>query len=205
MLEVLTPAAFSGLTLPSTVRDELGVSEEAASDARLERIIAGASARIARACNRKTFGRERLRQTTKIPARNTGFNGIALENDLSPQIVSVSDGGTALSSTDWALDGSRLYRVSGGVEQPWGASPVVIEYWAGFALVEDVPPDLQEACIALCRGVHSAAARDTDLRRIKIMDIIEKEYAVGSSSSTTTGLPLDIEEAIAPWRRVVMA
>jgi hypothetical protein len=204
MLEVITPAPFSGLTLPGTLREDLGVDEDTVSDERLERIILGASARIARACNRRTFGRERLRQTENIPAHGTGFDALALDNDLSPAILSVSDGGAALLVGQWALDGSRLYRVSASVKQAWATAPVVVEYWAGFALVEDVPPDLQEACIALCRTVRSASTREADLKRIKIMDIIEKEWAVGSSGSTT-GLPPDVEDMVAPWRRLVMA
>jgi hypothetical protein len=206
MLEVLDPAVFSGLTLPATLREELAVDEATASDERLERVILSASARIARACNRRTFGRERLRQTENIRAHGTGFDALPLDNDLSPSIVSVSEGGAALAVGQWALDGSRLYRVAAGAKQAWATATVVVEYWGGFALVEDVPPDLQEACIALCRTVRSASTstREADLKRIKIMDIIEKEWAVGSSATATTGLPPDVEEMVAPWRRVVL-
>lgn len=184
MLTLFTAAATSDLTVLATLKTELGITAST-DDVLLADIIRRSSDIITRYCGRGTFGRATYDQTERL-TRNV--HAIVLDRDIKVSITSVTEDGVALTTAYYELDGtdgSMLYRLDGADGRTcWaGGSKVVIRYAAGFALLTDVPYDLESACLDLCKSAWLARTRDPALRSEKIEAIIERSWFQGRADS----------------------
>lgn len=180
--------ADADLTLPGTVATELGVD---ASDARLPRLIASASAAIA-----GVLRRNRLHYGSAIVEKVFGSGRSRVVLDVTP-IVSVASvvlpDGTSLLSTEYTResdDAGLLYRASGwpftGVARgglPPAADPLVgsetntitVTYAAGWVTpaqatsagwagpARSLPYDIEEACIQLVTNLYRSGGQAANI------------------------------------------
>jgi hypothetical protein len=195
VLEILSPAATSDLTTLAIAKRELGVAD-ATQDARIADLIREASDLVAQWCNRAGFGRETLRQTERLASP---VDVLVLQRDLGVVVTSVTEDGLALSAGEYERSGVLLYRLRDAIRVPWAARTVVIEYEAGFALPDEVPPALERACLDLIAGLWHGQGRDPAVRN----ETTEGVGAVGYFEHRVDTLPLapDRLAALERYRR----
>lgn len=194
MLTVLSPAASRDLTTLAVVRTEVD-----AGDADLIRYITQASAVIAAACDR-VFGAETVTETLRgrCPA-----DDLVLTRFPVTAIASVTENGTALDPTDYECDLSAgtLIRLRSGRPCPWPSGSVVVEYTAGYDLPTGTPEPLARATMLLVRAYAAEEPGNPRLRREEIDGIGAMEYF----RATDSGLPIEVEALIVPFRRIPVA
>ena len=203
MLEILTPSPTNDLTTLEFARVELGT---AGTDEDMQRLIARASAACLRFCNRRTFGRETLRQTENVrpwyspyPIGATG-SGIMLDNELDVSIASVLDGDTTLAADEYFVEDGVLQRTANGARYGWcWGGPVVIEYAAGFD-PDTMPLDIEQACLSTMRAWHFGRGRDPYIRSQSAEGVGSVTYATGPAE-TGGALPAEAGALLSPWRR----
>jgi len=196
MLEIITPAASHDLTVLDTARAELG-GAAGTTDAEVLALIGQASAACARACNRATFARERVRQTE---AGCAAPSPLVLARDLAPSIVSVADSGATLTTDDYMVADGLLWRQPYAWRTAWGCGPVVVEYDAGFELLAGLPEDIERACLLVLRAWFFGRGRDPTIRSMSSEGIGMTQFAAASGGAE--GLPPEAMALLAPWRRL---
>jgi hypothetical protein len=115
-------------------------------------------------------------------------------------VAAVSEGDTDLTDAQWLLNGDNglLYRLNGDCsDQPvvnpltssnpdallmswWAGNTTSVSYTAGYATTDDVPADVQQACITLLRHRSTSARRDPALRSIDIPGVQAETYWIGA-------------------------
>jgi hypothetical protein len=194
MITIITPPTTNMLTVTATAARELAISDATAG---LQELIGQASDVCARYCGRpEGFGRATVRQTE----RNVNLPCIILDRDIAPSITSVVEDGTTLAATDWELDGSLLYRLSGDYRIQWRATVLQVTYAAGYTLLTDLPQDIERACLIVLQAIHSSRGRDPHIRS-------ESADGVGSVSyldprSNSDALPAQAITLLQPWRKM---
>lgn len=189
MLTIVTPSAESDLVTVSRVKTELNISGSA-EDPKLKTFIIEASALIAAYCGRDTFGSETLLQTERLCEPTSC---IVLARDLGVSITSVAVDGEALTTDEYELDGSLLYRLSDDTRIAWRPAKVEIAYTAGYALTSGAPLALSRAALDLVVAMYRGAGRDSGIRQ-------EMVEGVGSTSyfDTSAGkVPLSADRTTA--------
>jgi hypothetical protein len=194
MITIITPPTTNMLTVTATAARELAIADATAG---LQELIGQASDVCARYCGRpEGFGRATVRQTE----RNVNLPCIILDRDIAPAITSVVEDGTTLAATDWELDGSLLYRLSGDYRIQWRATVLQVTYAAGYTLLTDLPQDIERACLIVLQAIHSSRGRDPHIRS-------ESADGVGSVSyldprSNSDALPAQAITLLQPWRKM---
>jgi len=194
MITIITPPTTNMLTVTATAARELAISDATAG---LQELIGQASDVCARYCGRpEGFGRATVRQTE----RNVNLPCIILDRDIAPAITSVIEDGTTLAVTDYELDGSLLYRLSGDYRIQWRATVLQVNYAAGYTLLTDLPQDIERACLIVLQAIYSSRGRDPHIRS-------ESADGVGSVSyldprSVSDALPAQAITLLQPWRKM---
>lgn len=174
MLRIITPAESSDLTTLDAAKAELGVTD-GASDVAIGALIRRASAAIADYTGH-VWGREELEQTERLKCSR---EVIILDRSLAPAVSSVVVDGITLEATDYELDGSLLRRLASDSRTTWCASKVVVAYQAGYALPDDVPGGVEQACLLTIVAWRVGRGRDPLLRS-------DSTEGVGASSWVAT-------------------
>ncbi len=117
------------------------------------------------------------------------------------EVLSVTEGGVALTATDYELDPS-----TGMLRRLWNDYPAQWLYWshASFKVVvayrggwASVPDNLRAAAMKFATIVWTAAGRDSGLKSIEIPNVIRKEFWVGPADDPL--FSREIEELLADY------
>jgi hypothetical protein len=164
LFEIVTPATDPNLLTIEQLRVVAGLAaNDASRDTELTALGQQITADICSACrvrsdgvNPPTLRREVVRETF----RERGCHStLFLSRMFATDIISASDAGNALVSTDTYLDGEAgmVHRVSGAGDLYWRFGDAVVQYEAGF---DEVPADLVGIAMDLARLRLSAASVD---------------------------------------------
>ena len=218
--ETTLAAPSQMLTTVKAAIDELDIGDEN-QNARLERFIKRASAKIVSLTNR-VFGEERVTETVRAYGRTQ----VLLERTPIVQIHEVTYDGNEL--TDWEIHDRAagiLYRRSGWI---WGAglmssysgiedfpapsseeAKYTIDYTAGYVLPSfpssfvrndssvDLPFDVEEFCLQLVRLLYFARATDPQIQSESIGD-----YQYLKGSPITSAFFVDQARFVDKWGRI---
>jgi hypothetical protein len=209
ILEVVKPAPNQDLVALADVRDELSAPRN--QDARLKRYITSASSVIS-TYTRRVWREETVTETFYASYFMSGAWGgwggggwgygwrwqpyrradgtptpLVLARYPVSSIASVVVGDDpALDPTDYLLDETKglVYHWDGEriVPRTWGTETVAVTYVAGYSL-SDVPPDVQQAAMALIRVRYFSHNRDPYLRSINVPGVQEESYWAGPDQS----------------------
>ncbi len=200
LLTVLIPASSRALTTLATVKDEIGITDDAA-DARLLRWIDEASERI------ETYlGRVLASETVRETFRLTGAPGcLGLARRPVTAIASIEVDGVTLASDQYEIDATAglLHPISGGRRVWWCGCTVIITYTAGYVSVEALPRPIETACIGLLRHRWAARDRDPMLRSLAIPGVATEQYWVGATGDDGA-MPPEIAALLDPFRTVTV-
>jgi hypothetical protein len=102
--------------------------------------------------------------------------------------------------TDYALDASvgQLLRLNPftGVAMRWEAVPVSVSYFAGY---QEVPPDVEDACLRLLTNRWFSRGRDPALKEMDEPEVGRRVYWVGGPPGSG-GLPSEIADMVERYR-----
>jgi len=195
-LEITDVADTQDLTVLATAKDELGIAQaDTSQDAQLARWIHEASSLINSQVNR-VLGRETVRETFEC-----GYCGhigpLPLSRYPVAIIDSISSPTQSLSNTDYRLDANKglLYRNFGR----W-VGEIVVNYQAGYQLLQELPFDLERACLQLMRYRKTSALRDPSIRSEEVPGVYNVSYWVGIVPGSDAAMPADVTSMLAPYR-----
>ncbi len=120
-----------------------------------------------------------------------GREAMALARFPVASINSVTEGTSTLSPSDYELDGTILYRMSGTRRTHWRHGPVVVAYDAGWAVV---PDDLKYAAILFVQAAVLAGSRDPMLKRRVTVGVSEYEWWVDPTRDKV--VPADVMDIL---------
>jgi hypothetical protein len=176
ILSVVTAAESQDLTLVETVRNELGLSTE--NDQFIERLVHEASAACASYCDR-VFGEEVVSEVI----RNTvSRDSIHLQRWPVSSVSSVVEDGVTLDADEYEVDPVTgfLYRLDGDDGRScWPCVKITVTYTGGYELLDELPRDIERACIELVKAWYFSAKRDPMVKSSDLPGVMSESYWVG--------------------------
>lgn len=193
--DIVQAAASQDLISYAEVADEL--SSPRNREQRVKRYITDASAAIA-SYTRRVWRKEQVTQTFHeayfAHSHWHHYSYHRLDGTPKPLVlarypvisidqVTINGGNDTLTDSDWLVDKEKglLFRASADTIGllPW-YGVVAVTYTAGYASIDDVPPDVRQACMTLIRHRYSSAGRDPYLRSISVPGVQDESYWVGT-------------------------
>lgn len=200
---VITPSTTRDLTTLDTVKAELGVTDNAQDDF-LQMKIRQASDAIASSCNRD-FAQETLEDYFALDLTCRNGDPLILSRVPVTSVVSVLDGTSPISASDYEFDEQTgmLWRMTSNIRSNWNwfGGRIVVRFIGGFELLPTLPFDLEQACISLVRTSWFSRTRDPAVRSESVPDVVAYSYAIGDVGIGKGGMPPEVENLIAPYRR----
>jgi hypothetical protein len=205
MLKVTTAASSTDIVDLATVKDELSITDSA-QDTRLSRYIKEASSKIVSYCCQplaaQTYTQTEYLAYSYMQSFVRERNSILLGVDNVTGITSVTMDGTVVSSSLYEYDGSQLFYLDGyGMRTPWSGTKVVVVFTAGFSLPSGAPADLSRAAIDAVVWIYLNRGRDQSIKSEAVLDVSDKSYF---QPTTDDGLPEHVENALEPYKKVVI-
>jgi hypothetical protein len=214
IIEVIEPALTHDLTTLDIAKEELGIDTDE-NDARLARWIRETSVYIERHCNR-TLVKETVSETWHgtdfwyLPEVSVEIRPLTLRRYPVVEIVSFGsvDEDPPLTEDDYQLDAyrGRLWRLHEGARSYWSwhwsnsaMMSLEIVYVGGYDNPNNLPPDLQAACLALLKIRNDTFGRDRFIRSQEIPGVIKEEYN-NPAAPGQSGLPPEICEMLQPFQ-----
>lgn len=220
ILTVVTPATSFDLTVLETVKSEFGITNTDQDD-NLARYIHEASAAIANVCNR-VFAEEVVREEFRRVIWGNRIDNIVLRRKPVTLITSIiEDDVTLVEGTDFEVNSQAgiIYRLWDGLGSRrfwYFYDNIVITYRAGYFLLDDLPYDVERACIRLVRYFYetgggsssSSSSSSSGLGNLKVLEVpgvIRKEWETRGNNvwQTIAGsvtLPPDVMALLGPYK-----
>lgn len=201
---VTVPADDLSLLTIEELRTAVGVTG-AAEDAALKTLGSRLSASIAKQCCIASDGINPA--TLMLETCTETFRAIRSPRELIlarrpvTEITSVSENGALVDPADYEIrrGAGILTRLSGDRFSCFPSGKITVVYKAGF---EDVPEDLKLAACKLAIALYSETARDPNLKRVNIPDVLEREYWVGPADDPL--LSAEIQDLLAPYKQLFL-
>jgi len=195
MNSLLTVTAFADsydLTVLETVKAELGIElSDTSQDSNLTRLIHETSAAISKICNR-VFAEE----TVSEVFRNLGdrawdgrigersYESIILRRRPISSITSVFEDDIEVDPSEYECDfeSGILYKLTeDDFRTTWAGNKVTVTYVAGWLLLDDLPYDIERACLLWIKNFLAQAKKgdgtgDTSIRVEDVPGLMRKEY-----------------------------
>lgn len=207
IVTVTTAANSNDLTTKAKVKSELGITTTD-EDVNIATWITQASAAVAVNC-RRTFGLETLSEQFRLSSYINGR--LQLSRFPVSTITSVTENDTLLTATDdyeFDAESGLVTRLSGDVPARWPWGKIVVVYSAGYDLLDALPHPIERAVILLVKHYRSGATRDPMLKaeQTNVPGVLDErqEFWVGGIGGQG-GLPTEVSDLIAPYRRVLVA
>jgi hypothetical protein len=213
ILTVVSPASSYDLIDLATVKDELGIADaDTSMDAKIQRWITATSQRFSNICG-VVFPEEDVSEVFRLLGNWWGLGhpyGIPIRLRRRPVTfvtgVLESTGELLPDAFETDMPGGLIYRLMGDTRGQWCGPSVTVRYSAGYY---PIPPDVQDAVLAIVRHKYSSAGRDPLLRRFSIENVGSEDYWVPlSQQSANEALPPDLQpvaDTIAYYRDYVIA
>lgn len=190
---VITKAATARLATIAAVRTDLGLTEAAYPDARVERLIDQASAQAATFC-RRVFGRQVYRERVDGCAFWTEIELVLSQGPVN-RILGITADGVAMSPATYETDGSFVYRLRGLDRVCWSGRRLIVDYEAGWLLPGDqvgsdftgdtpLPADVEKAVIQMIGMAASEGSRDIAIRQEEVEGVGSFSYYVQGAAAT---------------------
>lgn len=200
MLTVIAPASSTELTTRERAMQMLGLPFDDLSS--IDDAIPLASQQVVDFC-RRPFAAETVREVFRSPSNA----GVLLGRGPVTNVVSVTEGDTALTADDYEVDPQTglLHRLAGLYRVCWAYGPLAAVYTAGFTLPSDsgagtLPPAVERAAILIVGAIVSARERDPMMRSEEIPGVRTVSWWVRESGELPSA---EAETLLGPYRRIV--
>ncbi len=199
-IDAVVESATQDLTILATVKSIMRVSNDDSDDI-ISTFIKQSSAAIARHCDR-VFGKATVTETFRIMGNECIKALILSRYPVATMTSIIEDDGTPLTlNTDFTLNkkSGTLRRLNGSGYSDWSACKITVQYDGGYQLLQELPQDLEMACISLVKSKVLANNRDPLAKRIEIPDVETIDYWVGSVGDSGV-FPPEVCALIDPYR-----
>lgn len=204
-LTVTIPANSYDLTVLATVKLELGISDTA-SDTLLAGHIHQASNVVASLCNR-VFALETVSEDF-WPDKDGGClpyrEPLQVKRFPIETVTSITLDDEVLSSSNYRVNKAdgHIYKLDdSGYPCTWSVSKLLtVVYEGGYVLLNDLPYDIERACIDLVKGAYFARERDPQVKSENIYDVAAFSYFGGDASGGSSALVEKVKSDLAPYR-----
>lgn len=218
ILEVITPALSHDLTTLATAKLFLGITNTS-SDTLISMLIKQVSNSIMTWCDR-VFAEEEVSEEFlpeadyDLDLRN--YRTLRLKRYPVDTIASISiDSEAALETTLYKLNPKNglVYRLNAdGFYSYWcWTKSLVVAYTAGYALLNELPYDIERACLIWIKDAYTntnAGNQNSDIKSIEINDIRTIEYFNTTTSIKGSGgaePPPEAALLLEPYRRITFS
>lgn len=204
-LTVTVPANSYDLTVLETVKRGLGITDTA-SDTLLAEHIHQASGACASWCDR-VFALETVSEDF-WPDKNGGClpyrDPLQVERFPIETVTSITLDGEVLSSSNYRVNkaNGQIYKLDdSGYPCTWSVSKLLtVVYDGGYVLLNDLPYEIEMACIEWVKAVYSSRARDPQVKSENIYDVVSYSYFAGDGSASEP--PGKAKGLLNPYRKV---
>ena len=203
IVTVLTPAPSFDLTTLATAKQELGITTRTLDD-KLSRWIEEASSTVVHYLGRG-LASEGLQESFRL---HWGSNNKSVVLTRFPvvSVQSVTADGTLLDPSEWEVNlrEGLLYRLdaaTGLYQIAWHCSQLVVVYTAGYALLGDLPRDIERACLILLNHRYAAGDRDPTIKSEDVPGILSTTYWVGGIGENAA-VPPEAASLLNPFREM---
>lgn len=135
-----------------------------------------------------TLRDEGVTETFRLKSRQ-GY--LALGRKPVIEINSVIEADAVLDTSEWELEGSLLYKLSGNARCHWACGEIEVDYMAGYA---EVPADLKYAAVKFVQAEMVNSGRDPLLKRKSIVGVSEYEWWVDPTKDSV--VPADVMDIL---------
>lgn len=201
ILTVTSASPTEDLTTLETIKAELGITDTS-KDVLLARYIGVGSGAVARYLDR-VLGKATVVETFRYVR---GIEALPLARAPVTSIASVTVGGATLATTEYEVNSESglLHRV-GVCPADWCSDAIVVTYTGGYELLDELPYEIEEACIRLVKGQYFARTRDPMVKSETIPDAGEFQYWVGPMpGADAAALPGDVLALLMPFRHIAV-
>lgn len=186
-------AGSKSMTSLARVKTELDITVDT-HNTFLYDAIAQASAAVVSYCRRE-FAQETLVDSFRIGG---GIGLLQLRRRPIVSVSSIVEDGVTLDSDDYEIikDNGWLQRLdSDGDPQCWECGKIVVTYVAGWAMLTDLPSDLERVTIDLVKSKWFGRKRDPMVKREDVPGVLLTEYWV-DTGQYVRGLPAGIAQRL---------
>lgn len=177
LVKVTVAPTSASLTTLAAAQAECATSDDVSA------LIARASAAIASYCGRP-FGLQTVQETFRFQDWRHRRVGPLVLQYPPVAVSSITEDGTAQTvDVDYEVAGSLLYRMSGVNHREWCTTPTVVTYTTGWVLPDNVPADLEAACLAIIRGAFNSVGADPAISVDQTEGVGRIQYFDRSASS----------------------
>lgn len=195
---IVTPPASEDLTLVETVKRELNITTSVDDDLWLER-IRRASAEIVRFCNRP-FAQATV--TDYFRMTGSGSDSLFVSRPPVVEVITADD-----DAVDWALYEFSTQGQIGLIDHDdtpaWQGAAVSITYKGGYLLLQELPREIEEACISLVKARYFGAKRDPYVVSESVPGVLTTEYRVSALGYEGSHLPPEVQAPLESYKRYV--
>jgi hypothetical protein len=199
IVTVLEPASSLALVDLATVKDELGIADNNASqDARLSRYIAQASAQIHAYC-RRVFPIQAYRNVFVADWWHRHQTGaLILSERPVTEILGITDQALLdIGQYEPNLRSGMIWRLSPGLLRcGWYGQEVIVDFRAGY---DPIPADVQAAALRVVVLQKSVQGRDPYLKVREAPTYGREEFWIGNMPLLDGGLPQDVAQSLADY------
>jgi hypothetical protein len=213
LFETVTAATERALTTVAKVKEALDITFDT-FDNLLQEAVDRVSALAAEHCNltsdsvgsAPTFGEETLRATWLMASYHRGPTLLLPWRRPITEVTLLTECGVTLTSgTDFLLADGELVRIRNDRRWDWLIEKVVVEFKAGWALPDSVPPNVEARVIDQIKLDFLTRKRDPSLKSMQVPDLFAASFATpGSSTVGDSGLLVALENALSPYRRIMV-
>ncbi len=194
MQSLLTVTSLAGsydLTVLATAKAELGIAvSDTSQDARVALLIHQVSNAISTLCDR-VFAEETVSEVFRLNSGSVGrfrswargeesIEALVLRRRPISWIVSVVEDGVTVDVGEYECDlgAGLLYRLTpNDFRMTWIANKVTINYVSGFTLLDDLPYDIEKACLIWIKSLWIQMRRsDLNIKVEDAPDLMRREY-----------------------------
>jgi len=189
LLTVTTQASSYDLTVLETVKSELNITDNS-KDEKLSLLIHQVSSAISTICDR-VFAEETVSEVFRLNSGIVGrfrpwgryessIEALVLRRRPISNVISVIEDGITVPSTEYECnyDAGLLFRLTDNdFRQTWTANKLTINYTSGYFLLDDLPFDIEKACLLWIKFLYSQNLRlDTSVKVEDVPDLMRIEF-----------------------------
>ena len=199
---ISVPADSIDLTRVATVKADLGVTD-GAHDADMQRLVTQMSQAAATYCNR-VFASETVADHFRLQNEPRRVDALLLSRFPVGTVTSVVEDGVTLTAADYEVEPATgfLWRLSGEERSCWASAKVVVTYAGGYALLDDLPHDIERAVIVMVKQAWFARNRDPMVKSMSIDGVSSRDYWIGTVPGDNGAIPAEAE-ALLDFYRVI--
>lgn len=192
LVKVTVAPTLASLTTLDAAQAECDTPDDITS------LVDRASAFVASYCGR-LFGLQTLTETFRLERHPRHRRVAPLVLQYKPaSVTGVTEEGTALTvDVDYEVDGQLLHRLCGDYRREWHDTPTVVTYTTGWTLPDNVPADLEAACLALVRGAFNFVGSDPSVALDMTEGVGRVQYFARSASALVADV--GIADMLSPY------